>query len=332
MIAATRKLLIDKLNANTHIKEMVQGAGLTFIAKVIGVLAGLGTSLIVARYYGTEMVGILAIINAVLGICMVLSLMGTDVAVLRLVPEYLQKYSVQSVVCLHNKMTVIVIILSLLTSCLLMLFSPFLCQHILHNTSMHFFITVTAAFVVVKSLSILNIQVIWGLQQIKIYAIMHSFPFILNFLIISALTLLLYQDNNPIYAIFSSILVTSLLMCFIVLYLLRKKESISEEEYSVSFDSIISLSFPMFLTSAIFVVIYQADTLMIGIFRTESEVGVYTIALKLAVLTNFVLISVQSIAAPKFSQLYHGETLNNSKGWPRIQPGWLSGSLCRFCW
>ena len=313
MIAGIRKFLLDKINTDTHIREMIQGAGLTFMAKVVGVLAGLGTSLIVARFYGTEMVGVLAIINSVMGICIVFSLMGMDVAVLRLVPEYMQKYSASSVGCLHRKMVLIVICLALITSGVLMLFSPLLCRYIFHNTSMHFFITITAVFVVVKSLSILNIQVIWGLQKIKIYALMHSFPFILNFLIIAVLTFLLYRENNPVYALFSSILITSGVLFFLSFYLTGKMESKSRVDYRVSYNSIIELSFPMFLTSAIFVIIYQADTLMIGIFRTESEVGIYTIALKLAVLTNFVLISVQSIAAPKFSQLYHGGELEQLK-------------------
>jgi len=313
MISTTRKLLKDTLNSNSHIKAIVHGAGLTFVAKVIGFLAGLGTSLVVARYYGSEMVGILAIIYAVLEICMVFSLMGTEVAVLRLVPEYLQKYSVQSVACLHKKMTIIVVTLSLITSCMLMLVSPFLCQNILHNTSMQFFILLTAIFIIVKSLSILNIQTIWGLQQIKIYAFMHSFPLVLNFLIITVLTFLFYRETNPVYAFFLHILITSLILFFLAIYLIGKTKSSVTKEYNVSFNSIISLSFPMFLTSAVFVVLYQADTLMLGIFRTEAEVGIYAIALKLAVLTNFILGSVQTISAPKFSQLYHGGDLEQLK-------------------
>lgn len=313
MISATRKLIKDTLNSNNHIKEVVHGASLTFFAKVIGFLAGLGTSLIVARYYGSEMVGILAIIYAVLEICMVFSLMGTEVAVLRLVPEYLQKYSVHSVGCLHKKMMIIVVTLSIITSCMLMLLSPFLCQNILHNTSMHFFIILTAIFIIIKSVYILNIQTIWGLQKVKIYAFMHSFPFVLNFLIITLLTFLFYRDNNPVYAFFLHILITSLILFFLVIYLIGTTKSSYSREYNVSFKSIISLSFPMFLTSAVFVVLYQADTLMLGIFRTEAEVGVYAIALKLAVLTNFILGSVQTISAPKFSQLYHSGDLEQLK-------------------
>ena len=47
---------------------------------------------------------------------------------------------------------------------------------------------------------------------------------------------------------------------------------------------------------------------MIGIFKAEVEVGIYNVALKLAMTTGIVLASVNSIVAPKLS-----ETFNNYK-------------------
>ena len=46
------------------------------------------------------------------------------------------------------------------------------------------------------------------------------------------------------------------------------------------------------------------DIFMLGILSTSYEVGVYRIALKLSLFTSFTLSAVNSIAAPKFSELY----------------------------
>jgi len=51
-----------------------------------------------------------------------------------------------------------------------------------------------------------------------------------------------------------------------------------------------------------------SDTIMIGIFKTEADVGVYNVALKLAMITGIVLGAVNSIVAPKLS-----ETFNNNR-------------------
>lgn len=286
---------------------------MTFSAKILGTLAALGTSLIVARYYGTEMVGILAIINAILVMGMVFGLMGTDVAVLRLVPEYLQKYSLSSVIVLHKKMMVTVIAFSAIVCTGLVLSSSFICQVILHNEQTYIYVVLAAFLIVVKSLSALNMETLRGLQRIKIYAYMHTFQFIFNFILIAALTLLFYQENNPLHAFFVNIVVTSLILLFLVRYIISKVEIKNTLQHAVSFKEIISLSFPMFLTSSMLMVIYQSDTLMLGFFRNQSEVGIYAISLKLAALSNFVLNSVNSLSAPKFAQLYHAGDLEQLK-------------------
>jgi len=68
---------------------------------------------------------------------------------------------------------------------------------------------------------------------------------------------------------------------------------------------ILALSLPMLMTATMTFVIAQTGLLMLGMFRTEAEVGYYSVAVKLATLTTFVLSAVNSMAAPKFSELFH---------------------------
>jgi len=48
-----------------------------------------------------------------------------------------------------------------------------------------------------------------------------------------------------------------------------------------------------------------SETLLLGIFRSIDEVGIYSAALRVALLVNFVLVAFNSILAPKFASLYH---------------------------
>ncbi len=43
---------------------------------------------------------------------------------------------------------------------------------------------------------------------------------------------------------------------------------------------------------------------MLGMFRTEKEVGIYNVALKLAALTSITLFAINTIAAPKFAEFW----------------------------
>jgi O-antigen/teichoic acid export membrane protein len=51
-----------------------------------------------------------------------------------------------------------------------------------------------------------------------------------------------------------------------------------------------------------------ADSIIIGIFRSEFDVGVYNVAIKLAMVSSIVLTAVNSIVAPKLSSSF-----NNNK-------------------
>lgn len=63
-------------------------------------------------------------------------------------------------------------------------------------------------------------------------------------------------------------------------------------------------SLPLFVHSMLQMVVRHASLVMLGIFSTSSDVGVYGIAFRTAFLVSYVLIAVNSIAAPKFSALH----------------------------
>jgi O-antigen/teichoic acid export membrane protein len=74
--------------------------------------------------------------------------------------------------------------------------------------------------------------------------------------------------------------------------------------YSITMKSLFRLSLPMFLSNAMFIIINWTDTLLIGIFETEKEVGVYNICIKIASIITIPLLAMNSITAPKFAELY----------------------------
>ena len=73
----------------------------------------------------------------------------------------------------------------------------------------------------------------------------------------------------------------------------------------VSLTKVISVSVPMLMTTAMGFLIGQTGVVILGMYRGEAEVGYYAIAVKLAMLTAFTLQAINSMAAPKFADLYH---------------------------
>jgi O-antigen/teichoic acid export membrane protein len=72
----------------------------------------------------------------------------------------------------------------------------------------------------------------------------------------------------------------------------------------------LAISFPMLMTATMAFVIGQTGVIMLGMFRSEAEVGYYAIAVKLGTLTAFILHAVNSMAAPRFSELFHSDKMD----------------------
>jgi O-antigen/teichoic acid export membrane protein len=72
----------------------------------------------------------------------------------------------------------------------------------------------------------------------------------------------------------------------------------------------LSISLPMLMTSAMALVIGETGVILLGMFRPEAEVGYYSVAVRMATLTSFMLTAINTMAAPKFSELYHSGNLD----------------------
>ena len=114
----------------------------------------------------------------------------------------------------------------------------------------------------------------------------------------------------PVYALICSNIITGILGLCIMEYSFKKKIQSGDKIYPISARKILSLSLPMLVTATTAVVMNQSGLIMLGIFRSEAEVGHYEIATKLATLTMFVMQAIDSIVAPKFSALFHSNKLD----------------------
>jgi O-antigen/teichoic acid export membrane protein len=56
---------------------------------------------------------------------------------------------------------------------------------------------------------------------------------------------------------------------------------------------------------ALNMIITWSSTIFLGVFSENTDVGIFNVAVRTANLMNFLLVSVNAIAAPRFAELYH---------------------------
>lgn len=285
--------------------EILSKGSSAFIFKIIGSFLGYAFLLIVTRTAGAEAWGVFALCLALLNITSIFSRMGVDVAILKFTASF--KNEITKAKAIYLQGLKITIPLSILFTLLLFLFSDFIAVNIFNKGNLSSYIQKIALGVLPFTIIYLNAQSFRGLKKISHFAFFQhvsKFLFAIVFLIASSY-LMGFSIQESVFFAF----VAALYCVMIISFFLLKKELKSEKEKSpISIQTLLKTAFPMMLSTSILLIMSWADTIIIGMYKSETEIGVYNGAIKLAMISGIVLGALNSIVAPKIS-----EAFNNNK-------------------
>ncbi len=304
------KKRFNNLIADPRFSEILAGSVWALSARVVSNGFGLVASIVIARFYGADVVGIVAVIQSFLMLSTIFTVLGTQTSLLRLIPEHLAKYSHTSAFRVYRKTQFMVILVSVATGTLFFIFSELIAARMFSKPHLSFYFALASIFVIFKSLMLLNTQAVRGLRLIKVFALMQVLPQGFNLLLLVSLGYLWPSQDVPVYAILGGFAITGILGWFIMEYEFKRKMQPQDLVHPMPSREVLSISLPMLMTHAMDFLVAQTGVIMLCIFRTEAEVGYYAIAVKLATLTNYFLQAVNSMAGPKFSELFHSDKMD----------------------
>jgi O-antigen/teichoic acid export membrane protein len=285
--------------------EIIVGSLYAISGRVAAMVMALGSTMIVARYYGAHIMGILAMLESFLMLATVLTVAGTGTSILRLIPEHTARYSTTSAFHVYRKTQYLVGAISIVTGSVLFLASDQIASRLFSKPELGGSFALASAFVLAKSLMLLNTQAVRGLYLTRAFGFMQGLPALSMFVLVGSGTLLLENRYAPIYAQLGAFAVTALVGMFIVERTFRERMAPGDPVCAMPLGDILAISLPMLMASTMTFVIGQTGVIMLGMYRSETDVGYYASAVKLAGLTAFVLAAINSSAAPRFSQLFH---------------------------
>lgn len=273
--------------------------------KLFGLGLGFVISLLLANVMGVSVVGLIAFSTSVAMVIRLVVALGTDAYIVKLVAQFQAKGKPADA---NGLLLSLAIYRSLVTVFVLLLF------YILHSVfvfEVNWFdlnefralIIFIPAFVV-GGLTDLWSGYLRGLKQSwRSFAIEQA---LVSTFTLSFILLLYWNASLTLLSIAMSYLVSNILAVLMGLHIVVKLAPIGKPN-RIALPPVLRSAFPFMITSSMYLVMSQTDTLMLGIMLSVEEVGIYSIALKLAMLTSVVLLVSNAIVAPKISELY---TLN----------------------
>ena len=292
---------IKSLQKDMHFFEMLKGGGATFALKILGMFFGYLLAMYITNNYGAEFFGQYVTALLVLEILSIVARLGIDTSIIKLISSYVINHQSDKIHSLYFKTVKIVSFSTLIFALFTYIFSEDIA--IFLNTSDHFLRLVSLVLVPLV-LFYINAQALRGLKKIVAFSFLNNIA-----LVLGALVLLLIADvysnhkELPIYAYTISVLLMTFLS-FVLWYFHSKKYNFHKNTNTINSKELLKTSFPLLLGQSMMLIMGKVDLFMLAALTDQHTVGLYSVALKVSMLAYIGLMAINSIAAPKFAELY----------------------------
>jgi len=282
---------------SVEIRRIVRGATGNFFINLLGSLISLVSNILVAKYFGASILGVVALIGALTSLTALFANFGLSGAIVRLIPQYSIEGGSNAAYSIYRKSLGIRLLFMILIVIVYYLSLPYIEKYFFVNLDfdVHIILLMTGILVFGGSLYGFYLQTIRALQQIDAYNFLEVAPrvvFLLSILVVLGMN---YKPVDAVYAKIIGEIVTLILSGVVMTLVWRRLAPSRNIDTNLSSRQILKVSLPFFAASALNVVMAQADILMLGSLADSKEVGIYL------------------VAGPMIAELYYGEKTEQLK-------------------
>lgn len=292
----------SRLDKDANLKELVSGSLVTFILKMSGMALGFMLIYLISKYTGAEGVGYYQYSLQVVTILSIILGLGMNNAVLRYVGQFNNDEQRAKMHLLFAYFMRIIGPLSIIIGVLIYFQAPTISRLMGKGEEYTHVFQVVGIIVPFFTINQINVEFIRGLKKLKISELIRS---TLRPLLMTIGIALFYRDQlnkeDVLVLLFAAICLNSFLSFGSIINELKK---IPKSNLSFDQKELLKTSFPMMLTGISSVLLVAMPILFLDYFSDQKEVGVYSVVFSFASLVSLVLVIVNTIAAPKFSELY----------------------------
>jgi O-antigen/teichoic acid export membrane protein len=280
---------------------LFRGSSIALVMRVLSTAASYLFNFIIARQLGASAVGAFALATTVVLILGMVSRLGLDRAVVKFVAANIATGSRAAAAAHYWRSILIVLTLAGMLSVALYFSADWLATSVFQKPHLADVFRIIAPAVLSLSLLLVAAEGIRGTKRIGEFAF---FRHLAVYLLATPLLLLTIQDSPNAEAAVTAFLAASVIAAIAALVRSVAALPIKSPIQIGGMSAMLAVALPMFMSNSMGMVISWTDVLMLGRFVSDTEVGVYSIAFKLAFATGLLLNAVNSISTPKFAELH----------------------------
>mgnify|MGYP001458016342 FL=1 len=304
-------------------QKIAKESAVTFTGMFYGNINRYLYTLLLARWVGSEFLGIYSLANSVRLISEVFGKMGMEIGVMRFVsllnPD-IEKKKIQRLIGSAVKMTMafsVVIMAGLLVS------SGFIVTHILKGPPLlKIVLMVFAIAIPFNAITLVVAFATQGFKRLKYKIFITQF---LNPTILLVVMIISFWFISVEVALMAPMLVSSIIGFIVMFAVLKKLTGVKNQQLlKAPFDrELLVFSYPLMFVTILLTLMHWMDILMLGAFTNASTVGLYHPAARTAGLLQALLASFLSIYSPMIAQFHAKSDQKNMSGSYKLVSRWL---------
>lgn len=325
---------LTRLKNDGRLMELLRGSSLVLVFKIIGALAGYVFVILMSEWAGASGYGVFELAYTAIMILTVVGRLGLEGALVKYVSEYFIEGMFGKIRRIYALSSLVVLVMSVILGGVFVLFAEPLSAYFDGKELAESFRWM-GYFTPVFALLQLNSEALRGMKRMTDFSLLQNGS-IMSIAILGLVLLVNKVEVNgeevvtatglmgvQAFCISISIL---LIVSFFMLFKSHKEDLESSVASRIDFVKVMKTAIPMLISGSLFLVMSWTDTLMVGAFMEDSDVGIYRFAFKMATLITFSQFAINSIAAPMISGF---STTKDVKGLRSIihQIAWMNLAL-----
>jgi len=291
-------------------KDILKGSLIIVIFKIFGAISLFLTYMLIPRYYGVEVFGAFNIVFGLLMIGTVISRIGLDTYVLRIIPTIEDNREELSL--FFKSILKILVISSLLVSLSILIFLNAINSYLFKSIDATDYLIGLSILILPYTLFNVFPEIFRGFDNIRLYSFFRNLlqNFTLAFLL--SIGIIFSFEYTPIDILYMTIVIIFVFIS-IVLYIFLRTRNISFFISGRYKKKILKNSYPMFLAASLMFVMSYIDSFMIAYYLDEYQVGIYSACINISMIITFIPIAIGGFISPKISKAYSKNNIQEVK-------------------
>lgn len=293
----------DKTQPDTLQRRLLSGGAWTLSGKLVTAFAGFIVNAIIARLISPQEVGAFFLLVSLVNVATLVSLLGLQIAIVRLVAEAMGSNQAGKARALISAVLRIGSFSATGIAVVVGLSGGLIAIQLFNSPIIASVVWYAPLWIISLAILTLMVEAFRGLHDFRLATVFGGG--VTNLLTVGLLmAVLVLQGKSNLSSILILSIVSSILSLLLAAYVMKRKFSTLGKPVETSSHEILKIGLPLMLSNLAIFFTTQADLWVIGMFGTINDVAIYGTAIRLGQLVYIPLLISNMILPPFISEMY----------------------------